>query len=250
MDNVRFITEDESLAKDMFENFGCILAHREIGAPTVKTKLIDIPFRNGTVDAYRTVSKESTYESRIIKLDFLYLGKTDHQSLSTMLFESFHGKTLWVEFSDDVGFWYKSQVTSIENMFFSDKAMKFTISCLCDPFKYDRNSTLVDWEWDALDLENGVINDVGELEIEPRTTGSFILVCRKNRAYPVINCNTGATVYARKIGDTIRTRQNIYPGKNILYELTFYEGENLIEIFNDNYSTNVKITIEYRGESL
>ena len=246
MDSVRFITEDESLAKDMYADFGCILAHREIGAPGVKSEFINIPFRSGSINAYSLVTDRPVYDNRTIKMDFLYLNGGDQNLLISQIYEFIHGRELWVEFSDDAGYWYRSFVASISKVSQTHKAVKITITCECSPFKYDRISTLAEWEWDGLDLVNGIINDLGELEIEGRKMATFRLVCHKAKAYPRFISDQRLSIFI----NTSSTPFIVDAGDFKLYEAELLAGENVFRILNYNNDETAHVKIEYRGESL
>lgn len=249
MESVRFITEDETTSKDMSADFGCIFTGREIGAPGVKTKFVDIPFRSGSIDEYGLISSVPIYENRTITMNFLCANRQNQNLLISNISEFIHGKKLWIQFSDDIGYLYKAQVASIKNIKQSNYSLTFTIVCICDPYKYSVNGTLVDWEWDTLDLVNGVINDVGELTIAGGGTATFTLICSDDRAFPVVTTSARITVKAQKPSEEIYTSQIVKAGTQKLYDLTFYKGENLITISNSASSTTT-VKIEYRGKCL
>ena len=57
--------------KDTYTEYGLLLASKSISLPEVRTNMIDVPGRDGLLDASEVLSGEVTYKNRTIKLKLI-----------------------------------------------------------------------------------------------------------------------------------------------------------------------------------
>ncbi len=221
--------------KDLYTDFGCILAHVEIGAPTVQTKFVQVPLRNGPLDFTELLTDEVKYNDREIKIDLLYQGKNLIMVQSDI--ENYlHGQRFEIVFDEDISYFYIGRL-EVENYEVTNYGGKIHLKGTCDPFKYSITSSDEDWLWDPFDFEEGYINELGNITI----TGSKIVVIigDKKPSYPTVTTNAQMTVTKGTLSVTIST------GTTTLYDFPLGEGDNTL-----TFTGTGTISIKYRGARL
>ncbi|MDD6142753.1 MAG: hypothetical protein PUD16_04550 [bacterium] len=119
-----------------------ILSEKEIGAPHVKTKLIEIEGADGSIDLtdffgepkYGDVTHRFTFSTIVPRSDFL----TQYSRIKNAL----HGRKLRIVLDDDPGYYYvgRCHVSSFTN---EKNIGKISIDCECEPYKYKAQQTVV-----------------------------------------------------------------------------------------------------------
>lgn len=125
-----------------YRNFNLILIEKEIGAPHVKTKLIEIDGADGSIDLtdffgepkYGNVTHRFTFSSIVPWNDLL----SQYSEVKNAL----HGKKLRIILDDDPSFYYvgRCYVSSFTN---EKNISTITVECECEPYKYKLNQTVV-----------------------------------------------------------------------------------------------------------
>lgn len=125
-----------------YRDLKLILVEKEIGAPLVKTKLIEIEGADGSIDLtdffgdpkYGDVTHKFTFNTIVPWNDFL--------SQYSNVKNSLHGKKLRIILDDDPGFYYvgRCYVSSFTN---EKNIGTISIECVCEPYKYKLNKTVV-----------------------------------------------------------------------------------------------------------
>lgn len=125
-----------------YRNFNLILIEKEIGAPHVKTKLIEIDGADGSIDLtdffgepkYGNVTHKFTFSSIVPWNDLL----SQYSEVKNAL----HGKKLRIILDDDPSFYYvgRCYVSSFTN---EKNISTITVECECEPYKYKLNQTVV-----------------------------------------------------------------------------------------------------------
>ena len=221
--------------KDMYTEYGCILAKTKIGQPEVQTKYVSVPLRDGLIDLSETLTDIPKYNDREIQLTFIYLGDNKPLTISKIA-RDVHGRKLKIIFDDDKSFYYLGRI-SIDAVETYGKADKIVLKAECDPFKYDITASDIDWEWDVFDFEDGIINEAGQIVVDG--TKSFTLVCRRQREFPIFTASTAMQMVFKN------KTYNLKAGEQKLYRVFFDEGENPI-----TFKGNGTVSIKYIGGSL
>ena len=114
---------------------------------------------------------------------------------------------------------------------------KLVISGNVDPYKYERYSSLEDWEWDTFNFETDIVREYKDIKVD----GEYQLCIpgRRKRIIPVIECNT-----PMKFGYN-GTEYSLSAGRNKVFNIWLTEGDNIL-----TFKGNGVISIDYRGGSL
>lgn len=114
---------------------------KEIGFPTPKTNVIDIPGTNGSLDLTEALTGTVVYKNRTLKFTFV---TTEHLSgkgwadLISTIAAALHGLRLNIVLDDDPDWTYNGRCT-IDEFSTSQALQTITITCDCDPYKTNSN---------------------------------------------------------------------------------------------------------------
>ena len=131
--------------KDTYTEYGLLLASKSISLPEVRTNMIDVPGRDGLLDASEVLTGEVTYKNRTITLKLTGVdtvsGKKWPATISDFC-NKVHGKRVKVTFPEDTAHFYSGrcsvgQVEIVKMM----QAIPVTVDC--DPWKYKNAKTTV-----------------------------------------------------------------------------------------------------------
>lgn len=203
-----------------YEDLGLILASKNIGAPRVKTQVIDIPGADGQLD-YTEYFGKISYYNRLLSFEFSAVGSpTEFVELYSRLQNALNGRKMQVILDEEPDFYYIGRA-SVNDWASSVRIGKFVINVDVEPFKYKRLVTLISDTISAVKAIN-CINL--KKEVIPKITASHeVRVTYGN--------------YSRVFTGTI-TDDNI----------VFGEGQNVLTF--TPISGTVAITIEYQEGGL
>ena len=222
--------------KHSFNDWGIILSSKVISPPEPQLNKVDVPMRDGSIDLTESLTDDIKFKDRTITLNFTVTDKATWTAKVSEIQNYLHGKQLKIVFDDDLAFYYFGRVSV--NKWATDKAIgSLVVECKVEPFKYDVLSSAVDWEWDVFDLEEGIINETGELIVDGETTIS--LICRRKRMFPIFTASDSMTV---KYDDELF---NLVAGEQKMYGIFLCEGVNEL-----TFKGNGTVSIDYRGGSL
>ena len=222
--------------KHSFKDWGIILSSKVISPPEPQLNKVDVPMRDGSIDLTESLTDDIKFKDRTITLNFTVTDKATWTAKVSEIENYLHGKQMKIVFDDDLAFYYYGRISV--NKWATDKAIgSLVVECQVEPFKYDVLSSAVDWEWDVFDLEEGIINETGELIVNGETTIS--LICRRKRMFPIFTASTPMTV---KYDDEIF---NLVAGEQKLYGIFLCEGVNEL-----TFNGKGTVSIDYRGGSL
>lgn len=219
---------------DMEDAFGLILYDKKISAPEPQVNYIEIPMRDGAIDLTESVSGSVRYRNREIALVFVL--QDDVVNTISRVYQFCHGKKVKIVFGDDPNFYYEGRLT-FNGVDDNKESAKLSASVYADPFKYDVEPSTIDWEWDTFDFDTGLINELGELEVNGELEVS--IMCRRNLELPTFIASTAMTLEFEGVSYEIKQ------GEQKLYRVLFKEGLNTFKIIG-----NGTINIIYIGGSL
>ena len=159
-----------------YRDLDLILSKKEIGAPSVKTKKIEIEGADGSIDltevfgrpTYGDVTHKFTFSTIVPRSDFL----TQYSTVKNAL----HGKKLRIILDDDPGFYYVGRC--FVSSFTTEKGIgTISVDCDCEPYKYKLNKTVVTRAVDgteAITLTNGRKRAVPEIQITTDTSLNIV----------------------------------------------------------------------------
>lgn len=220
---------------DIFEEYGAVLAHKDISAPKAQTHFVSVPLRNGDLDLTESLTGDVRYQNRPVKMKFLCM-TGDYGGLYSRLANDYHGKRAQIVFSDDIGYYYIGRI-DVKGYSNKNYGGYIEVEANCEPFKLSVNDAAEDWVWDTFDFEQGYINELHDIVVSGTT--QIVLIADKKSMTPSITTTAQVTV-------TFGGKSVICAaGTTKLYDFALQEGENTISI-----SGNATVSISYRGGRL
>lgn len=129
--------------ENSWSDFGIVFKTLTLGAPDPQLILIDVPFRDGSLDETDYFG-DVKYKDRNLQMEFLIPWWADDQlEIYSNVLNRLNGKRKKIRFSADKEWFYEGRLSvgdaSIDNGFW-----KFSISATVDPYKYKEFSVLYD----------------------------------------------------------------------------------------------------------
>lgn len=222
--------------KHTYDDFGLILSSKVISPPTVQTKLVTVPLRDGAIDLTEAVSDVPRYNDRIITMTFSVLDPMNTWTDKVSEIQNYmHGKRLNIIFDDDLAFYYVGRVM-VDKWSSNKNIGTLVIKAEVEPFKYTVEQIAVDWKADVVNFK-GSINSSGDLLLNGSITVD--LICRHKRMLPVITVSAPMTMTCCGI------TYNLVAGSQKVQGMVWVEGTNEI-----TFTGSGTISIKYTGGSL
>mgnify|MGYP007055152142 FL=1 len=131
--------------KDTYTEYGLLLASKSISLPEVRTNMIDVPGRDGLLDASEVLTGEVTYKNRTIILNLTGVdtvsGKKWPATISDFC-NKVHGKRVKVTFPEDTAHYYSGRC-SVGEVGLVKMMQTIPVTVNCDPWKYKNAKTTV-----------------------------------------------------------------------------------------------------------
>ena len=131
--------------KDTYAEYGLLLASKSISLPEVRTNMIDVPGRDGLLDASEVLTGEVTYKNRTITLKLTGVdtvsGKTWPATISDFC-NKVHGKRVKITFPEDTAHFYSGRC-SVGQVELVKMMQTIPVTVDCDPWKYKNAKTTV-----------------------------------------------------------------------------------------------------------
>lgn len=224
-----------TLGNYYMQDLGLMLESKSIGLPSVQTKSVAIPLRDGDLDLTNVLSNRVHYGNRKIKMNLNCVSDYPGEKMSDVA-NKLHGQKVHIIFDDDLYYFYNGRL-DMSSFQENRKGGEYTIEANCEPFKLTVQSSADDWLWDPFDFEEGYINELKDIVVT--TSKEVVLIADEQLSYASITTNAQVTViYGTK-------SVVCASGTTTLYDFEFEPGENTITI-----TGNATITITYRGARL
>lgn len=227
------------------KDLGIKLTGYSIATPSKKTMIVDIPFRNGSVDVSSIYSDYPLYEDREITARFYIVSrnkaklKSDFNKILNAYVDIQGRKEL--QFYDQLGWIYSAEI--IDSFEFDEfaYASEFEIKFIASPVKVG-----IDYEgsrklWDTFNFEEDILQNT-IYEVDTRQSFKLINIGRVN--IPTILVLEGAVSLSNGIYATPRLQQ----GEHIDYNFKLEHGENTITVATDG--NPAKVEIVFRKETI
>lgn len=189
-----------------YRDFNLILAKKDMGAPPVKEKKLDIDGADSDID-YTDYFGEPRYGNATHKFDFTtLLPQTDFLSQFSLVKNALHGKKLRIILDDDPIYYYVGRI-HCQNFTNANGVGYINVECDCEPYKYKVEKTVI----------SRAING----------TQTITLTNSKKRAVPEVTIQTDTTL------NIVYQTYNIWDlgnGSFTLPELELIEGDNLVTV--------------------
>lgn len=186
-----------------YRDLRLILSEKEIGAPHVKTKLIEVEGADGSIDLtdffgepkYGDVTHKFTFSTIVPRSDFT----TQYSEIKNAM----HGKKLRIVDDDDPSFYYvgRCYVSSFTS---ANGVGTISIECECEPYKYKLQPT--------------------KMSVTINGTDIIVLTNSRKRAVPTIT-TTAAMTFVFGNGSWAKGA-----GTFTIPELELVEGENHVTV--------------------
>ena len=158
--------------KNSWTDFNIVFKSLTIGSPEPQLILIDVPFRNGSLDETDYFG-DVKYKDRPLSMEFLIpWTANDHHEIYSKVLNELHGRRKKIVYSADQGWRYEGRL-QVGDLSHDGDFWAFSIDGTVDPYKYRDISTVFTV------VENGtefkVLND--EMKTVPTitTTGPLTL---------------------------------------------------------------------------
>lgn len=215
--------------------------------PAPKTKYVDIPGADWHLDMSTVLTGDITYNPRTGSLEFMVdngqLSDYNHElwfELYSSIMEYLHGQNTKAILEDDLAFYYEGRFSV--NAWKSDPHnSKVTIDYNVSPYKYERFSSLEDWEWDCFNFESGIIREYKDLVVDG--TLELIIYGRRMRVTPsfIVKSDDGEGMNVTFNGITY----TIPDGTSRVIDILTVEGKNKL-----TFTGNGTVSVDYRGGRL
>lgn len=212
--------------------------------PPTKTKQVDIPGANGSIDLTESLTGYPVYENRTGSTEFYVAnGYQDWNVLYSEIMGYLHGKEMKAYLEDDPYFYYVGRFEV--NQWKSDKYWSIiTIDYDVYPYKKEPYESGEDWLWDPFPFEYGIARDYGGFEIDKERTITIV-----GRQEPVMPFFVATVTSGDNIKMTTDRNDKTYSLSNRSY-MAFPEliiSTEPIEFTFKGYGT---VEIQYQGGML
>ena len=215
--------------------------------PEVKTNFVDIPGADGHLDLSTVITGDVAYGSRTGSIEFIVdngqLSDYKAQSWSKLYSEIMnylHGKYMRATLEDDQSFYYQGRF-SINQWASEEHNSKIVIDYTVSPYKYEKFSSLEDWEWDTFNFETDIIRNYKNLRVD----GSYTLTIlgRRMSVVPsfIVKSDDGKGLKVTFKGTTY----SLPDGTSRVVNIETKEGENTL-----TFTGNGTVSVDYRGGCL
>lgn len=197
--------------------------------PTPLKSLIQVPFKNGVLDATRALTDKIIYGSRTMTLDFMVGDNLrTWPELYSEIIGSIHGRSMQITLDTDPDYYWEAYTVEVGAPTEEEGLGKFTVTCECFPYKMKKTLT----------KKTITVNGAGKT-----------LVCQNSRMEVNPTFVTTANVqvvWVNKYGTTVTIAMSA--GTHTYDNIEFSQGNNLLT-FN-KLSSNANVTVLYREGEL
>lgn len=235
---VSFERVRDGLTRHTYSDFGLIQTQlAEVSPPAPKTKYIDIPGADGSVDLTEALTGEVQYEERSIKMEFAIPGRSpEWRRIYSDMGDFLQGERMLLILDEDPGYYYDGRF-KVDGWHFKDGNTVITISGRVEPYKYERYSSVEDWLWDDFSFIDGIIRDYREIAVN----GEYALTIsgRKLKVVPTFTVSGSIRVSYKNV------TYELPEGKSRAAGIRLGEGDNVLL-----FSGSGVVTVDYRGGRL
>lgn len=154
--------------KGTYDDFGLLMTGRSIGAPSLKKKQLNIPFRDGVLD-YTQSNGRTFFDNRKLAFDFKLIDPDKFYIAYSALAEHVHGQYMQVTIPDDPSYYYYG-ICEVSDLSVSKALGRITVSVDAEPYKYSKSSPQDLIKWDDVNFETTVFRYIGPISITDRYT--------------------------------------------------------------------------------
>lgn len=241
---ISIYVEDTNKTYHTLDDWGFALGNNNyISDPEMETNYIDVPYRNGLIDASTALTGRPVYKKR--KLSFNLGGERPRlswDSVISRLRNNIHGRTCQLTLDNDPNYYWRGRVYLQDFDRFRGLGT-FTLNVPnAEPYKYNKYSSTDPWLWDPFNFETDTITQQGAWTISG--TGSHSVPAGHMPTCPtfIVSDLVGQSITMENNGNTytLTTGSNKFPEVMV--------NGDTIETFD--FTGTAKVQIVYRGGSL
>lgn len=214
-----------------------------ISEPVMETKYIDVPYRDGLIDASTALTGRPIYKKR--QLSFNLGGVRERLAWDAVISgirNNVNGRICRLTIDNDKGYYWRGRVF-IEDFDRSRGLGSFTLNVpQAEPYKYSVNSSSEPWLWDPFNFETDMITYEGAWDVQGTLTETIPSGHMPTVPQFVVNDLVGEYISLSVGGFTYK----LYAGTNIIPEI-------IVGSYNDvtlTFTGYGKVQCVYRSGSL
>lgn len=238
------IVESTGTQYHTLDDWGFALGNNNyIAEPEMETTYINVPYRDGYIDASEVISGRPIFKKR--ELSFTLGGMRERHNWDAVISgirNAIHGKKCKIILDNDRGYYWYGRVY-VEGFDRFRGLGQFSLNVpQADPYKYDVNSSADPWLWDPFNFETGVITQTGAETITG--SGNIIIPSGHMLTCPqiVVSDMLSATFKVSFKG----VQYNLIPGTNIIPAILI-GGDQSATL---SFTGSATVQIVYRNGSL
>lgn len=169
---ISIYVEDTGKTYHTLNDWGLALGNNNyIGDPEMETTYIQVPGRDGLIDASEAISGRRVYKKRQLAFE---LGGTrtglNWDTIISGFRNNIHGRVCRLIIDNDPNYYWHGRVFIEDFDRFRDLGT-FTLSVPnADPYKYDTESSTDPWLWDPFNFETDMITYIGAITVSGSET--------------------------------------------------------------------------------
>ena len=148
--------------------FGLLRTARTVVSPPVEKKhIVDNPGGSGNIDLSTSLTGVPLYHNRTITEKFIIpFVKNKSEKILSKIYQILDGQLTRIVFDSEPEYYWlgKPMVSDVDKS--NETHMRLNIVSDVQPYKYERYSSIEDWEWDSLNFETGIIRDYRDIYVD------------------------------------------------------------------------------------
>lgn len=214
-----------------------------ISDPVMETKYIDVPYRDGLIDASTALTGRPIYKRRQLSFDLGGIRERNSwDAVISNIRNSINGRICRLTIDNDKSYYWRGRVY-VEKFDRFRRLGSFTLNVpQAEPYKYSINSSSEPWLWDPFNFETDVITYVGAWTVN----GTLVEVI-PNGHMPTVPNFVVSDLVSEYIGLSVGGfTYKLYQGTNTIPEI-------IVGGFADvtlTFTGNGKVQCVYRSGSL
>ncbi len=240
--------------KNTYEDWHIVPSSRPVFVPPQqKTKYLDIPGADGSLDLSEAFSGYPVYENREGSFEFIVLnGFGDWAKRYSDIMWYLHGKTMRAILEDDPFYFYEGRF-SVEGWDSTQPPRSvLTINYSVNPYKWGLESSIEDWKWDPFNFYTGIIRPMLFKDIAVTSKSSWTVKTYKRDDFDrapvcpgfIVSSSDGAGIDIRFVNSflNIDITKHLDNGTTIVPDFIIY-GSETVSIYFKGLG---KVSVDFR----
>lgn len=169
---IKIYVEDTSKTYHTLDDWGFALGNNNyISEPQMETIYIDVPYRDGLIDASTAITGRPIFKSR--QLSFNLGGTRERDTWDAVISgirNKIHGRTCQLTLDNDTNYYWRGRVY-VENFDRFRGLGSFELNVPnAEPYKYSITTSAEPWLWNPFNFETDMITYIGAWEVSGTLT--------------------------------------------------------------------------------